>query len=350
VLLIIPLYGIKTFKDLKMQLASIFSDWGKILAMIAAFITVWLPQFFYWRYVSGKFFYFSYGEIGGKFFFDNPQLYKFLFSYEKGWLVYTPLMLVSIIGLIFLYKNNRKVFWPTLTITISSIYILSSWWSWWFGGAFGQRSMVDFYGILALPLAALIQYFSQKKILKYIISGLLIILASYNIFQTVQYHKGAIHYWWMNKEAYWETFLKIKPTEKYWHVIKFPDYEKARKGIYKSKPTRHKKADVSKEELVNYIKEELTLTQYDSLLTKSCNTMIDSIIEKHAIELVESNNAEKYFNQIKIEKYKNIISSSERWKKQVKSKADKNDIEFEHMLELEAQRIYNIYGQKYDQQ
>jgi hypothetical protein len=350
VLLIIPLYGIKTFKDLKIQLASIFSDWKKLMLMVGAFIIVWLPQFFYWKYVSDKFFYFSYGEIGGKFFFDNPQLYKFLFSYEKGWLLYTPLMLVSIIGFIFLYKNNRKVFWPSLTITILSIYVLSSWWSWWFGGAFGQRSMVDFYGILALPLAALLEHFSTRKAFKYAVPGLLIIVASYNIFQTVQYHKGAIHYWWMNKEAYWETFLKLKPTEKYWHIIKFPDYEKARNGIYKSIPTRHKKAEFSEKELIKYIRKELTIPQYDSLLAKGSNAKIDSIIHKHAVELVEDNKAEKYFNQLKIEKYKHIISSSERWREQVERKADKNDIEFKHMLELEAQRIYNIYGQKYDQQ
>lgn len=350
VLLSIPLYGIKNFKDLKIQLASIFSDWRKLLAMIAAFITVWLPQFFYWKYISGKFFYFTYGEVGGKFFFDNPQLFKFLFSYEKGWLVYTPLMIFALIGIVFLYKKNRKVFWPTITLTLLIIYILSSWWSWWFGGGFGQRSMVDYYGILALPLAALIEHFSTRKVFKYAVPGLLIIVASYNIFQTVQYHKGAIHYWWMNKEAYWETFLKIRPTRKYWHIIKFPDYQKARQGIYKSIPTKHKDAVISKSELISYIEEKLTLPLYDSLLAMNCNNKIDSAITMHATQLVENNNAEDYFNQLKVEKYKHIILSSERWKQQVKNQAEKNNIRFEHMLELEAQRIYNIYGQKYDQQ
>ena len=43
---------------------------------------------------------------------------------------------------------------------------------------------------------------------------------------------SAIHYWWMNKEAYWETFLKLRPTARYWEVITIPDYNKAREGIY----------------------------------------------------------------------------------------------------------------------
>lgn len=344
VLLIIPLYGIKTFKDLKIQLASIFSDWKKLLSMVAAFITVWLPQFFYWKYVSGKFFYFSYGEIGGKFFFDNPQLYKFLFSYEKGWLVYTPIMLIAIVGFIFLYKKNRNVFWPTISLTVLSVYILSSWWSWWFGGGFGQRSMVDYYGILALPLAAFIEYFSTRKVLKYTIPGLLIILASFSIFQTIQYHNGAIHYWWMNKEAYWETFLKFKPTPKYWYLIRFPDYEKARQGIYVSIPEENKKTKINDDELISFIIDELTPAESDTIETSICAISI----ENYAKKLVKNHQAEEYFNRLKIQKYKSEILASGRWKNQIIKKAKKRDIDFKHMLELEAQRVYNLYGVKYD--
>nr|MDA3879307.1 hypothetical protein [Prolixibacteraceae bacterium] len=344
VLLIIPLYGIKTFKDLKIQLASIFSEWGKLLAMIAAFITVWLPQFIYWKYVSGKYIYFSYSEIGGEFFFDNPQIFKFLFSYEKGWLVYTPVMFIALIGFIFLFKNKKLVFWPTITLTVLSIYILSSWWSWWFGGGFGQRSMVDYYGILALPLAALIEHFSTRKVFKYVIPGLLIILASFNIFQTVQYHNGAIHYWWMNKEAYWETFLKPKPTPKYWYLIRLPDYEKARQGIYVSIPAENKKTKVNEEELVTFIIDELTLSGFDTIATSICATSI----ENYAKELVKNHQAEEYFNRIKIKKYTSEILASQRWTNQVEKKAKKKDVAFKHMLELEAQRVYNLYGVKYD--
>ena len=49
------------------------------------------------------------------------------------------------------------------------IYIIFSWWSWWYGGSFSCRPMIDFYCILALPLAALINVISNsKKAIKYI--------------------------------------------------------------------------------------------------------------------------------------------------------------------------------------
>ena len=350
VLLMIPLYGVKNFKDLGNNFAQIFKDWQKLLVMILAFVAVWIPQFLYWKYISGKFFYFSYGEVGGKFFFDNPQIYRFLFSYAKGWLVYTPIMLFAIAGFVFLYKKNKRVFWPVIVPFVLSIYILSSWWSWWFGGAFGQRSMIDFYGLLAFPLAALIHYsFTRKRIYGYIVSGFLIVLAAFSIFQVQQYTRGAIHYWWMNKEAYWETFLRLRPTTKYWHVITIPDYDKAREGIYTAIPAFNRSTAVTDEELKNEIINELKQPFSDSLKFQNCETTIDSALQEYANQLIQQGKAEKYFDRLKIEKYKTVISSSERWDEQVKEEAEKMDVDYKHMLQLEAHRVYNLYGQKYDQ-
>ena len=350
VLLMIPLYGIKSFKDLGNNFAQIFKDWQKLLVMILAFTAVWIPQFLYWKYISGKFFYFSYGEVGGKFFFDNPQIYRFLFSYAKGWLVYTPIMLFAIAGFIFLYKKNRTVFWPVIVPFVLSVYILSSWWSWWFGGAFGQRSMVDFYGLLSFPLAAFIHYFfTRKKVVGYIVSGFLIVLAAFSIFQVQQYNRGAIHYWWMNKEAYWETFLQLRPTTKYWHVITIPDYDKAREGVYTTLPAFNRSTAVTDDELKNEIINELSQPYTDSLELQNCETAIDSALQNYATRMIQQGEAEKYFDRLKIEKYKAVIVSSARWNEQVKEKAQKMNVDYKHMLNLEAQRVYNLYGQKYDQ-
>ena len=47
--------------------------------------------------------------------------------------------------------------------------------------------MIDFYGLLAFPLAALIHYsFTRKRIYGYIVSGFLIVLAAFSIFQVQQ--------------------------------------------------------------------------------------------------------------------------------------------------------------------
>ena len=51
------------------------------------------------------------------------------------------------------------------------------------------------------------------------------LLVWFNLFQTKQYKNGAIHYVSMTKGAYWETFLKSRPTQEFYDKLEFPDYK-----------------------------------------------------------------------------------------------------------------------------
>ncbi len=240
VLVLFFLWGVDSWKAFSLRVEWFARRWYFVLVMALFFVLAWVPQFLYWHWVSGQLFFFTYGEEGGGFFWHNPQVFNILFSYKKGWFVYTPIMFfafLSIFLLPFIKTQNstplRGLFAPILIYKLLNIYILASWWSWWFGGGFGLRAFVDSYAVLAIPLAALISLaVKQKKNIHYPAVGLLILLLWFNFFQIQQYRRMAIHYWWMNKEAYWETFLKKRPTERYWELITIPDYEKARQGIY----------------------------------------------------------------------------------------------------------------------
>jgi len=233
VLLVLIFYDIKSLKEFHHKIIFFLENYRKVLIMAGFFILVWIPQFIYWKYVSGQFFYFSYGELGGRFFFNNPQIYNFLLSYKKGWLVYTPIMLFALAGIPVLFFQLKKFFWPVLIYLLAIIYVLSSWWSWWFGGGFGARSLIDMYAILAIPFASFIQYcFSKGRVWSISIVTIVITLIGYNLFQTKQYTTGAIHYAWMTKDAYWHTFLKLHPDKEFWGLLRRYDYKVARQGIY----------------------------------------------------------------------------------------------------------------------
>ena len=245
ILLVFFLWDIKSFSVFKDRFMFFINRYHWVLLMALAFIIIWIPQFFYWHYISGKIFYFTYGEAGGRFFFNNPQIYNILFSYKKGWLVYTPIMIFALIGIFMLLKRKPGLFLPLLLFKIVNIYILASWWSWWFGGGFGLRSFVESYAFLSIPLACFVDFgFRQKKVLRAIIILVLSLLIAFNQFQTIQYNNNAIHWWWMNKEAYWETFLKLKPTERFWLVVTLPDYDAAREGIYRELKSPDRKSVV----------------------------------------------------------------------------------------------------------
>jgi hypothetical protein len=233
VVLLLIFWDITSFRDLGNRIRFYFRNIHLVIIMITASILVWIPQFLYWDYTSGSIFFNTYGSVGAGFFFDNPQFYHTLLSYRKGWFVYTPVMLFAIFGLYMLYKENRKLFLPVLIFLLINIYVISSWWCWWFGGGFGSRSFIDSYGIMALPLAALIAWtLRQKNILKYAILLLIAGTLYLNIFQVTQYKKGFLHYVMMSKESYWAVFLDMSPSQKYWNNLVYPDYEAAKEGRY----------------------------------------------------------------------------------------------------------------------
>ncbi|HIP12440.1 MAG TPA: hypothetical protein EYG73_06955 [Arcobacter sp.] len=147
-------------------------------------------QLIYWYYAAGSIFINSYK--GESFNFLDPEIFNYLFSVRKGLFFWSPVLLFSILGFfILIYKKQYYIAFPILSIFLIHVYVSSSWWSWYFGGSFGNRPTVDILSLLALPFAAFIkwimQYFCKSSI--YIIGGGFIAL---NIIFMFGYWKGYI--------------------------------------------------------------------------------------------------------------------------------------------------------------
>lgn len=229
IFLILPLWKVDSFAALVSRLKLLFYKPLNLILILIIACLVFAPQLIYWKYITGSYFYYSYGDE--RFFFNNPVFLKGLFSYRKGWLVYTPVMTFALIGIIVLYFRNRKFFWPVIIFTILNMYIVWSWWCWWYGGCFGQRTMIESYALLAIPLTAFTEYVFEKK-MKFRVFYLFIIacLIGLNLFQTRQYNKGVIHYDAMNKELYWDSFVRQNFRPGFGDMLDNPDYKAALKG------------------------------------------------------------------------------------------------------------------------
>jgi hypothetical protein len=251
--------------------------------MIASFIVAWFPQFLYWKTVTGHWLYYSYSAKDASFFFLNPQILNILISYKKGWFIYTPIMAIAFIGIFFMIKRQKHVFLSVLIYICAMIYVLSSWWSWWYGGGFGLRAFVDTYAVMAIPLASLLYASFKKKWLASVSFIIVAVLIWFNTFQIRQYNNMAIHWWWMNKNTYWETFLKLDPTKEYWEMVTMPDYDKARKGIYEAispaERRRRERIKLIRKEYINRIEKDEKLKTRLSLEADSNNSLNDIINE-----------------------------------------------------------------------
>lgn len=173
-----------------------------------AFACLVCVQLRYWHYISGQWFIYPY--IGEYFNFSHPHILNGLFSYRKGWFLYTPLAVVCIIGCVYIWKDQKKLAVALLIYLAITFLVVFSWSQWWYGGAFSNRALIETLAILSLPLAAIINHFYRATILKKIsFFSLITALVLLNLFQSYQYSMGIIHWDRMTKEAYWNVFGKL---------------------------------------------------------------------------------------------------------------------------------------------
>lgn len=223
--LIFFIYGIAQL-GFKNSVNLYLQHYKQLLLGLFVILCIGFPQLLYWKIQSGHWLYYSYHDE--HFFFNHPHIIDGFFSYRKGWLVYTPVMTLSLIGFFFLFKYAKSLFLPILIFTLLNIYVVLSWWCWWYGGSFGMRALIESYVFLAFPMCALWQFVLNRRIL--LIIGLTFAGATLflNIFQSKQYRSAMIHWDSMTKKAYWKVFLKMDYAGD--ENLQTPDYEGAKKG------------------------------------------------------------------------------------------------------------------------
>lgn len=158
-----------------------------------------------WKIQTGNWLVYSYGDE--KLDLLNPNLIDFLFSYKKGWLLWTPIMLFFILlGTIYFFREQIVkggiYFFGILLIA----YVFSSWWIWTYGMGMGQRPMIDFYPILIFGVAGFLNTLKSPKWWLLVFLPLVAI----NMVQAYQIHRFIMVGGETTKEIYWSHFLQLK--------------------------------------------------------------------------------------------------------------------------------------------
>lgn len=188
--LLIPVFWrVGSIKDLKERYGFVLKNISYYILAGVATASIGVLQLFYWKYATGEWLVYSYQEQG--FSWLRPHFKDGLFSFRKGWFIYTPMMIFAVIGFLPLLIKKKKLFFPLALFFGVFSYITFAWDIWWYGGSLGQRAMVQSYAVLAFPLSMFLQWLLQQRIiLKIIIFGIFSILIYYNLWLTYQAHDG----------------------------------------------------------------------------------------------------------------------------------------------------------------
>lgn len=151
-----------------------------VLGIVLSFV----PQMLYWKYNFGSYLGSHYlSQNSGGFDFFSPNVTGVMFNFKTGLLVWTPIHLLFVFGIILLFKRRRSLSYVVLIFYLLQIYFIASWHAWDQGESFGIRMIISTFPLLCIPLAESFTYlrnrFSDR--VNYFVSGFLILFTCLSI-------------------------------------------------------------------------------------------------------------------------------------------------------------------------
>jgi glycosyltransferase involved in cell wall biosynthesis len=206
------LYGVNSFSLLRERFRFLLSKWPYMLMMFVLAIIVFIPQMTYWHLTTGEWFVYSYKHSAGGnetfIYWNNPKIFKVLFGVVSGWFVYSPVMLISFIGMFFLLVKRHSEAIVVFVIFLIILYVNSSWWCYTFDCAFGYRSFIEYYALFAIPMAILLHKLLPKA--HVIRKGVFILLAVF--FSYLNIRMSILYNWdpcWFGPNWTWKNYEKV---------------------------------------------------------------------------------------------------------------------------------------------
>lgn len=219
--LIIPVfYGIYNLNSLKIKINLVQKNLLQILTISIIFLVIIFPQYLYWRHYAGEYFVSVYNDPGSTMDWLKPRIFNVLFSFRKGWFIYSPLSILAVTGMIFLYKSRKNEFLFTILFFIFNLYIISCFTSLI---SYGYRAFVQSLAVMMFPLATLMGIIIRKRTLTLTVFTTLIVVFIYiNFVQTKQLRMEIIDKSRMTRRAFLAVLGKwdAKKPEMYMSVAR----------------------------------------------------------------------------------------------------------------------------------
>ncbi|MCX6287337.1 MAG: hypothetical protein NTY96_09490 [Bacteroidetes bacterium] len=198
---------LKSLKEFWQRILFFLNPKRSLIYIVIQFIVL-IPQFLYWKYLSGQYVYYSYpGEV---FFLGHPMLIQVWFSPFNGLFPYHPVWFLILAGMFIMIRRRKLNGIFSLFFFLLASYVFSCWHCWFYGGSFGFRPLAEFTVFMALPLGYFFISIARWKNLfvKSSMAVIFFLLVYFNLMQFYHYNIFTGGMW-----SWDDYFIKLKNYE-----------------------------------------------------------------------------------------------------------------------------------------
>lgn len=208
VLIFVPLFRISCAGEAAERLRFFSRHWMRlVLTLVVAFV-VFSPQLFIWKYATGHWLVNPYQLQGEGFDFLKPAILNTLFSLKKGLLVWSPVLIFGVLGLWGLRAVCKDWALPTAVFLTVNLYVVSSWWMWWYGGSFGHRAFIESYAVLGFPMASFFAGIRSPR-MKLMVVLVTVVMVAYSLALMTLYYTRRISYEGLDSQQLLQRFQEF---------------------------------------------------------------------------------------------------------------------------------------------
>jgi hypothetical protein len=124
----------------------------------AALLAAFLPTLVSKKIIYGGFLNFGYTE---KWDWSSPAFFRVAFSADHGVFTWTPILLLSVVGLFCLSKENRVLKFVLISLFVAYLYVVGCYQDWDGLSSYGNRFFVSLTPVFVIGLAALFAWTAE---------------------------------------------------------------------------------------------------------------------------------------------------------------------------------------------
>jgi hypothetical protein len=209
-LVVLPLYGVASWRDLTRRGHELWQRRGTIAAVVVGAMTLVSPQVVLYRWASGSWFASPYAQLGFGFRFSSPHLFGVLASTQKGLFFWSPVLLLAVAGAAVASGWARQVALAASVAFALDLYVIASWSEWQFGASFGHRAFTDGLALAAPFIAAVFEWSARRMVARAAVAVFASCAVLLSIAQMLQYWIGVLPMEDTTWTQYRDLFLRFR--------------------------------------------------------------------------------------------------------------------------------------------